>query len=151
SCVRGPPRAVRVRTRQLTRMRPAGIGGRRRRHGQCRPMGDAPRSVRVAPSGHPTRTQEEMVMTEVATRDNKLNGVDKETLFATIDAVKQQPEAAAFQFRASNRWISGTHNRTTISGFFGAGQEHQHERTFVYDADHPAVLVGDDNGPTAVE
>ena len=51
------------------------------------------------------------------------NGVDTATLFATLDAVKSSPEIAKFQFRASNQWISGTHNRSTIHGFYGAGQE----------------------------
>src|SRR5687768_8216896 len=72
-----------------------------------------------------------------------LNGVDTPTLFATLDAVKGSPELAKFQFRAANRWISGTHNRSTIRGFFGAGQEDTtRTEDFVYDADHPAVLVG---------
>ena len=79
------------------------------------------------------------------------NGVDTATLFATLDAVKAAPEAANFQFRASNAWISGTHNRSTIHGFFGVGEERLHERAFTFDADHPAVLVGQDNGPTPVE
>jgi uncharacterized OsmC-like protein len=79
------------------------------------------------------------------------NGVDTATLFATIDAVKAAPEAAKFQFRAHNEWVSGTHNRSTIADFFGVGEERAHERTFVFDADHPAVLVGRDNGPTPVE
>ena len=79
------------------------------------------------------------------------NGVDIATLFATIDAVKAAPEAAKFQFRAHNEWISGTHSRGTIYGFFGVGEERLHERTFHVDADHPAVLVGRDNGPTPVE
>jgi uncharacterized OsmC-like protein len=79
------------------------------------------------------------------------NGVDTATLFATIDAVKAAPEAAKFQFRAHNEWVNGTHNRSTISDFFGVGEERAHERTFVFDADHPAVLVGQDNGPTPVE
>jgi uncharacterized OsmC-like protein len=79
------------------------------------------------------------------------NGVDTATLFATLDAVKGAPEAAKFQFRASNEWISGTHNRSTIDGYFGVGEERNHERTFTFDADHPAVLVGRDNGPTPVE
>ena len=35
--------------------------------------------------------------------------------------------------------------------YFGVGEERTHERTFVFDADHPAVLVGPDNGPTPVE
>lgn len=79
------------------------------------------------------------------------NGVDTATLFATLDAVKQAPEAARFQFRAHNQWVSGTHNRTTIADYYGVGQERMHERTFVFDADHPAVLVGQDHGPTPVE
>jgi uncharacterized OsmC-like protein len=77
--------------------------------------------------------------------------VDTATLFATLDAVKQAPEAAKFQFRAHNEWLSGTHSRGTIADFYGVGEEHAHERTFVFDADHPAVLVGRDQGPTPVE
>ena len=84
--------------------------------------------------------------------DNPMrNGVDTAGLFATIDAVKGNPDIATFQFRASNTWVSGTHNRTTIDGFFGAMQEMNHRQPWTYDADHPAVLVGNDNGPTPVE
>jgi uncharacterized OsmC-like protein len=80
------------------------------------------------------------------------NGVDVPTLFATLDAVKGAPHIADFQFRATNEWISGTHNRSTIQGFFGAGQEDtSRTERFTYDADHPAVLVGGNNGPTPVE
>lgn len=89
-------------------------------------------------------------MTRTAT-DAVRNGVDTGKLFATLDAVKAQPEAAAFQFRASNRWISGTHSKTTIHEFYGVGQEHSHTRTFTYDVDHPEVLVGSDQAPTPVE
>jgi uncharacterized OsmC-like protein len=79
------------------------------------------------------------------------NGVDTATLFATLDAVKSAPEAARFQFRAHNQWLSGTHNRSTIDDYFGVGEERNHERSFHFDADHPAVLVGRDNGPTPIE
>jgi uncharacterized OsmC-like protein len=79
------------------------------------------------------------------------NGVDVPTLFATLDAVKGAPQAAQFQFRAHNEWVSGTHSRSSISDFFGVGEERAHDRTFVFDADHPAVLVGKDEGPTPVE
>src|SRR5918998_6625835 len=80
------------------------------------------------------------------------NGVDVPTLFATLDAVKGAPEIADFQFRARNEWISGTHNRTWIQGFYGAGQEDtSRTEPFVYDADHPAVLVGNNHGPTPIE
>lgn len=79
------------------------------------------------------------------------NGVDTPTLFATINAVAAQPELAKFQFRATTRWVKGTHARTTIDGFRGAGGEHTHKQPFAFDGDHPAVLVGADNGPTPVE
>lgn len=80
-----------------------------------------------------------------------LNGVDTPTLFATIDHVAAQTELAAFRFRVTNRWLSGTHSQTSIRSFYGAGTDHEHQREFVLDADHPAVLVGADNGPTPVE
>jgi uncharacterized OsmC-like protein len=83
--------------------------------------------------------------------DAMRNGVDTATLFATLDAVKQAPQAARFQFRAHNQWVSGTHTRGTIADFFGVGEERTHQRSFVFDADHPAVLVGQDHGPTPVE
>ncbi len=88
-------------------------------------------------------------MTTLDTPTN--NGVDTDRLFATLDAVKGTPEIAKFQFRASNRWISGTHNQSTIHGFYGAGQELTHRQASTFDADHPEVLVGEDNAPTPVE
>lgn len=80
-----------------------------------------------------------------------LNGVDTPTLFATLDAVKSQPELAKFQFRATNRWQQGTHSQSRLESFHGAGGERKHAREFTFDADHPQVLVGRDNGPTPVE
>jgi uncharacterized OsmC-like protein len=88
----------------------------------------------------------------VTTTRQPLNGVNVPGLFATIDAVKGQPEIAQFQFRARNEWVSGTHNRSTVQGFYGAGQEDTtREVPFTYDIDHPKVLVGEDHGPVAVE
>ena len=79
------------------------------------------------------------------------NGVDTPALLATIDAVGAHPELAKFQFRATNRWESGTHSRTRIQSFSGAGAEQTHVKEFTYDADHPKVLVGRDQAPTPVE
>lgn len=79
------------------------------------------------------------------------NGVNTPALFATIDAVRAQPELAQFRFRATNRWQSGTHSRSQMESFDGAGSVHQHASDYASDADHPAVLCGDDNGPTPVE
>jgi uncharacterized OsmC-like protein len=80
------------------------------------------------------------------------NGVDTSVLFATLNAVKQQPELARFQFRARNVWLGGAHNRSTIKEFYGACQEDtSRQREFVLDAGEPAVLVGTDTGPNPAE
>jgi uncharacterized OsmC-like protein len=80
-----------------------------------------------------------------------LNGVNTPTLLATIDAVGKQPELAKFQFRATSRWVSGTHSQSTMFGFYGAGGEHEHILPYKAEGDHPAVLCGADAGPTPVE
>lgn len=90
-------------------------------------------------------------MTTTSTTRGPLNGVDVPAMFATLDAVKEAPEAARFNFRAVNRWVNGAHSRSSIDGYYGVFAEQQREQTFVYDADHPAPLHGEDNGPTPVE
>jgi uncharacterized OsmC-like protein len=102
----------------------------------------------------PTNTtpKEPPMSTSTKTREIKpLNGVDTPTLFATINAVGEQPALAKFQWRATNQWISGTHSRTTIQTYTGAGGEQTRETAFEYDADHTKVLCGEDKGPTPVE
>jgi uncharacterized OsmC-like protein len=80
-----------------------------------------------------------------------MNGVDVPTLLATIGVVGGNPDLAQFQFRAKGKWVRGTHSRAAVSGFYGAGQEHERETTFTMDGDHPTVLCGTDNGPAPVE
>jgi uncharacterized OsmC-like protein len=80
------------------------------------------------------------------------NGVDTSVLFATLNAIKQQPDLARVQFRARNVWLGGAHNRSTIKEFYGACQEDtSRAREFVIDAGEPAVLVGTDTGPNPAE
>jgi uncharacterized OsmC-like protein len=89
-------------------------------------------------------------MTTTPVRPAK-NGVDVPTLFATVDAVEAQPQLAEFQFRAKGDWVGGTHMQATMSEFSGAGGEHSHKAAYTAQADHPAVLCGEDKGPTPVE
>ena len=80
------------------------------------------------------------------------NGVDVPTLFATLDAVKANPEIAKFQFRATNSWVERhpqpLDDPRVLRGDAG---DDPRRAAHSYDADHPAVLVGADNGPTPVE
>jgi len=80
------------------------------------------------------------------------NGIDTAQLFGTLDALKDDPSLATFQFRARNRWIGGAHNRTTIRDFYAAKQEDtSRETAFVLDAGEPTILLGSDTGPNPAE
>src|SRR5215207_1633405 len=84
--------------------------------------------------------------------DTIRNGVDTENLFGTLDLIRAQPELAKFQFRATNRWIDGAHNRSTIRDFYAAGGEDTSRgEAFVIDAGEPAILLGTDTGANPVE
>ncbi len=80
------------------------------------------------------------------------NGVSVEQMFGTLDAVKAQPSIAAFQFRASNRWMGGSHNRSSIKSFYAAGGDDT-TRTHGWDVDagEPNILLGKDEGPNPAE
>jgi uncharacterized OsmC-like protein len=79
------------------------------------------------------------------------NGVNVEALLQAREALTAAPEAAQFQWRATNTWKNGTHSHSTIERFFGLGEEQQHKTTFSFDADHPEIFASEDIGPTPVE
>ncbi len=82
----------------------------------------------------------------------KINGVAVDQLMETIEAIRAKPELGRFRFRARNRWLDGTHNRTSIQGFYGAGAEDTSRREpFEYDNDEPPVLLGENRGANPVE
>ena len=80
------------------------------------------------------------------------NGIDVAQIYGTLDAIGADPSLARFEFRVANRWISGTHSRSTIQGFHGAGQEDaSRESPFVVDASEPPVLLGHNEAPNPAE
>jgi len=80
------------------------------------------------------------------------NGLNLEQMVGTVDALKNDPTLAQFQFRARNRWINGGENRSTIQGFFGAGAEDEsRSEPFVYTNGEPPVLLGNNEGANPVE
>ena len=84
--------------------------------------------------------------------DRIRNGVDSEQMYGTLDAIKANPELGIFQFRARNYWIDGSHNRSSIHGFYGVGQEDvTREEPFELDAGEPAILLGTDTGANPAE
>jgi uncharacterized OsmC-like protein len=79
------------------------------------------------------------------------NGVNVEFLLGARNMLAEQPEGANFKWRASNTWVNGTHSRSSVSGFFGLGEEQKHRTEFVFDGDHPELFASEDQGPTPVE
>jgi uncharacterized OsmC-like protein len=79
------------------------------------------------------------------------NGVNVQALLDAREVLKGAPEAAKFTWRASCKWQTGTHSKTSVQSFFGLGQEQQHKRSTVHDADHPEVFASEDHGITPIE
>lgn len=83
---------------------------------------------------------------------NIKNGVNVENLIGTIEAIKEDPEIAKFQFRSQTNWISGGHCQTKIKDFYGAKTENtSRKKALIIEGDEPAILLGSDNGANAVE
>lgn len=83
---------------------------------------------------------------------NTRNGLNLDQMVQTIEALKNNPTLARFQFRARNQWINGGENRSSIRDFYGAGAEDT-SRTdpFVFTNGEPPVLLGANEGANPVE
>ena len=79
------------------------------------------------------------------------NGVNVEALLEAREALTETPAAAQFTWRATCKWVNGTHSQSTIQSFFGLGEEQSHRTEFSFDADHPELFASEDNGATPVE
>ena len=79
------------------------------------------------------------------------NGVNVQALLDARTALTDAPDGAQFTWRASNQWVRGTHSRSSITGYFGLGEDHNHRSPWSFDADHPEVFASEDIGPTPVE
>lgn len=79
------------------------------------------------------------------------NGVNTKALLEAREALRQAPAAAQFSWRASCKWVRGTHARSSVQGFFGLGQEQSHRTEFTFETDHPEIFASEDHGATPVE
>jgi uncharacterized OsmC-like protein len=79
------------------------------------------------------------------------NGVNVAALLAAREALGKAPQAARFNWRASCKWVNGTHSETSVKGFYGLGQDQSHKREFKFSTDHPEIFASEDKGATPVE
>jgi len=83
---------------------------------------------------------------------NVRNGVNVDQLLGTIEAVKDDPDVAKFQFRSKTKWVNGGHCRTEFKNFYGAKTEDTSRvKSLILEGDEPFVLLGEDHGANAVE
>src|SRR5215467_12406397 len=98
-----------------------------------------------------TGRRRDIMTNKTQTTASLINGVDRDKLFETVDLIKGKPELAKFTFKVNNEWQDGAHTRSTVHGFFGAGTNFEHAVKFELDADEPAILLGQDQGPNSGE
>jgi hypothetical protein len=55
--------------------------------------------------------------------ETKVNGINIDQLFSTIDLLKEKPELAKCKFRATNKWIDGAHSRATVKDFMAPARK----------------------------
>ena len=79
------------------------------------------------------------------------NGVNVEALLGARQAISQMPAAGQFTWRATCKWQTGVHSRSTVEGFFGLGEEQDRGASFTIDADHPAQFAAGNAGATPLE
>ncbi|MCG5502149.1 OsmC family protein [Ectothiorhodospira lacustris] len=80
------------------------------------------------------------------------NGLNLDQMAQTVEALKNDPALARFQFRARNQWIDGGENRSSIRDFYGAGAEDtSRTEPFVFTNGEPPVLLGANEGANPVE
>ena len=80
------------------------------------------------------------------------NGVNVDQLVGTVNALKATPSLAKFNFRSTSKWRGGAKSTRYVKSFFGAGQEDStRKETFTMEGDEPAVLLGENSAPNAVE
>ena len=87
----------------------------------------------------------------MATNRSVDNGVNTQALLDAREALSASPTGAQFTWRATCKWLNGTHSRSTVKGFYGLGAEQQHKTEFTFDADHPELFASEDHGATPVE
>lgn len=81
----------------------------------------------------------------------EINGVNTTALLGARAALGETPEAGRFVWKATNEWLHGTHSKSSVSSYFGLGDDHDHTSEFEFEADHPLVFAAEDNAATPVE
>lgn len=83
--------------------------------------------------------------------NSNIEGINLDTVQATMSELQKDPELGQCVFRTTNRWTKGTHNVSRFHGFHAVKQEMEHPEPYEMRADEPPILSGGDSAPTPVE
>lgn len=79
------------------------------------------------------------------------NGVNVDALLGAREALTKEPAGAEFTWRATCTWVNGTCSESSVSNFYGLGEEHKHKSQFTFRSDHPECFASEDRGAAPVE
>ncbi len=79
------------------------------------------------------------------------NGVAVEQLLGAREAFGQQPAAGQFTWKAGSEWVHGSEAVSTVSNYFGLGEEQSHPEAHSVTTDHPTIFGATDNGASPPE
>jgi hypothetical protein len=65
------------------------------------------------------------------------NGVNVAALLGAREALTAEPAGAKFTWRATCKWINGTHSQSTVGGFYGLGAESSPSTPTIRSCSHP--------------
>lgn len=83
--------------------------------------------------------------TQQPSSEEKLNGIDTQALYDTIDAIKADPKKASCKFFATTMWQQGTISKTNVSHYELGGEDIPQDYTIL--VDEPSALLGADSAP----
>ena len=80
------------------------------------------------------------------------NGVNVGQVMKVIGAIEADTDYAKFQWRATNKWVSGGLSRSRIKEFFaGNVEDATRDEAFTLDADEPKIAAGQNSAPNSME
>ena len=86
------------------------------------------------------------------TNSNIINGIDTGQVMGLAGRINEEEGYGKFKFRASNRWVNGAENSTSIHGFFAGGEENtDRDEAMLIGSDQPTFLGGGNTAPNSVE
>lgn len=88
----------------------------------------------------------------IDTSTSALNGVDRDALAATIDAVKATPALAQVSFSLGSAWLTGCRQRSLTGDVRqNGGIVESRTATYTLESDEPAALLGTDSAASPGE